>query len=456
MPEIVPIPLADLLVDTRNARLKVEQPSQPAAILALAKGQGRRLIQLAADIVDHGLDPLSLTAVVPTSDQKKRYMVIEGNRRVVALKALETPSLAAAALDGKQQTRLNKLSLRFAKNPITSVTCVLFESQKDLEDLNRWVTLRHTGQNEGVGLVEWGSDEKDRFAARHGQRSPAGQIIDFVEQISGQELTAKQSGRGGIITSLTRLISNPQVRERLGIEQAKGEISSWYPAQEVKKGLARIVEDLSTERVKVGDIYSVQQRIQYAQNLKRTDLPNPRTRLPSPVQLSSVMSSGTTSGQQLAKAKRVKKRPPPSERTTLIPKNCQLNINPPRINAIYIEALGLTVNQYANASAILLRVFVELSVDHYVTQNSLATEEARRNWPLARRLKLAANDLVKKGKIDTQLKDAIEKIADSQGVLAASTVTFNMYVHNKYVFPKPSELILAWDELQPFMEQLWP
>ena len=65
-----------------------------------------------------------------------------------------------------------------------------------------------------------------------------------------------------------------------------------------------------------------------------------------------------------------------AERTALIPRECHLNINPPRINSIYIELLTLTVNQYANACAVLFRVFIELSVDHAIEQNTLMTEEA--------------------------------------------------------------------------------
>jgi hypothetical protein len=38
---------------------------------------------------------------------------------------------------------------------------------------------------------------------------------------------------------------------------------------------------------------------------------------------------------------------------------------PPRINAIYYELLSLAVEQYPNACAVLLRVFVELSIDHF-------------------------------------------------------------------------------------------
>lgn len=289
MAEYADIALSDLIVDERNARLRNPQANEQAALLALAEQQKRRLLNLADDIIKHGLDPTSLAAVVPTDDQKKRYVVIEGNRRVAALKALETPSIVAPALDSASQTRLNRLAARFAESPITTVPCVLFESEGDLE---HWVTLRHTGQNNGAGLVDWGAEEKERYAARHGRPSsdsPAAQILGFVEKRGGLSEEAQTADKG-IITSLRRLINTPRVRKKLGIEVSGGQVSTLYPAAEVAKSLTRVVEDLKTEEIKVGDIYHSQQRIAYAESLPGSDLPAPSTRLASPVPIQKLLS----------------------------------------------------------------------------------------------------------------------------------------------------------------------
>lgn len=140
----------------------------------------------------------------------------------------------------------------------------------------------------------------------------------------------------------------------------------------------------------------------------------------------------------------------------MIPQSCQLDVGPPRINSIYNELLKLSADQYTNACSVTLRVFVELSVDHYLVQESLMTDSDRRKAPLAKRLKTAADNLKQNGAIDTQLKDAVYRIADNRRELSASTMTFNQYVHNEYVYPRAGELRIAWDELQPFIEKLWP
>lgn len=442
MPEIVEIPVADLLLDDKNARLRDEQPSQQATALALAKQQGVRLVNLAEDITKDGLDPTSLSAVVPTGDQKKRYVVLEGNRRLLALKALETPSLVAPSLDAGSQKRLNRLAEQHSSNPIESIQCVLFDSEAEA---NHWLQLRHTGQNEGVGLVEWGAEEKDRFNARHGSRLPAGQALDFVEKHGSLSEAAAKSPTG-IITSLTRLLNTPEVRERLGIEQIEGQLYSTFPATEVAKGLTHVVEKLKTREVRVGDIYHAEQRRKYA---KRLPKPDPTKESGKLVSLSDLSTAPPP------KKPRRRRKKPPAERTSLIPKDCHLDIDPPRINAIYNELLSLSVELYPNACSVTLRVFVELSVDHYLVSKKLHTD-GQRGVPLAKRIKAAAAQLKKDGLINAQLEKAIKRVADSSLLLAASTVTFNQYVHNEYVYPKASELRAAWDELQPFMEKLWP
>lgn len=452
MAEIVDIALADLLLDTRNARLRDEQPSQPAAILALAQQQGKRIVKIAKDIVESGLDPLTLVGVVPTEDQLKRYVVIEGNRRVAALKALETPALVSAALDAPLQNQLVKLSGQFSASPISKIPCALFQTEDELE---HWVSLRHTGQNEGVGLVEWGSDEKDRWTARHPsrRRAPAGQIIDFVEAHDVLSDQAKASSKG-ILSNLRRMLLSRSIREKLGIEIVDANVLSAYPASEIAKALGYVVEGFRTGDITVKDIYHAADREDFANKLPAEIIPDPATRSKSLVPLNE-LSEPQEKGKRKVRPKRKSRKPGGGARTAIIPKTCQLNINPPRINLVYNELLSLSADQYSNACSVLLRVFVELSVDHFVEQENLMDEKTRRSTPLAKRMKMVAKHLKTTGIINDKLESAIEKIADSKHVLAASLPNFNQYVHNEYVFPKPSELRLAWDELQPFMEKLW-
>lgn len=449
MPQQVEIALADLLLDERNARVRQESASQQQAALALAEQQGPRLVKLAQSIVENGLDPAQLPSVLATGDRRRKYVVIEGNRRILAVKALETPSLVQGALRPSDFKKMQALALRFASEPIEEISCVLY-GQDEAEIAFGWVVRRHTGQQEGAGLVEWASDEKDRFAARHGAggRGLGGQVLDFLELVDGPSSSPIK-----VSTSLTRLLSTPEVRDRLGIDRIGNEIISWYPKDEVARGLRKVVEDLRSERIKVKDIYNADDRREYIEGLKRTELPRKSQRLKDPVKLEELPSGkGTPIKSKPKKQPRSKQK---ASRTTVASSESNLNPGPPRINAIYNELLGLSAESFPNAGSVLLRVFLELSVDDYITNHKVMPSAERANAALAKRMKAVATNLHARGKIDKQLMQAITKIADGQHTIAASVTAFHQYVHNQYVYPKPSELRTSWDELRPFLEAVW-
>lgn len=454
MPEIIEVPLSDLLLDTENARLLDAGTNQQSTALSLAKDQGEKLVRMARDIVTNGMDPLSLPAVVATGDTHKRYKVLEGNRRLLSLKALETPALVSAALGPTLTKQLDSLSATHAASPIKTVSCVLFV---DETEARHWVELRHTGQNLGVGLVEWDSDAKDRYEARHsGLRSPTGQLVDFVDKFDLLDEVAKQSDQK-ITTNVQRLLTSPVVREKLGISIKDGRVLSHFPLEEIRKPLSRVFDDLKTGKITVPDLYKSTDRTKYANDLPTASLPSESKRLKIPVPLDELEPSQKGKKKTAAPNKKTTPKPtPPAQRTAVIPRTALLNVTEPRINTIFSELLSLSADQFANASSVLLRVFLELSVDHYIVKHTLMTEQQRRNAPLAKRMKTVSAHLLQQGKINAQLDTAIQKVADSQFLFAASTASFNQYVHNAYVFPKPSEIRLAWDELQPFVEKIWP
>ena len=450
MPEVVNIPLADLLLDSGNPRLVETRESQQETALGLARQQGDNLIRLATDIVDHGLDPTALPAVVATADRQKRYKVVEGNRRILALRALETPSLVTAALSSASARKLVQLAARYEQEPLGNVPCVLFETE---EAAQHWIELRHTGQNQGVGLVEWGAEEKDRYHARHaGTRRPAGQVLDFVEKHGRLSAEANASNRR-IITTLQRMLNTAFVREALGIDISNGKVIALYPTSELARSLSRLVEDLKLN-LQVPDLYHLPQREAYVNALPRSAKPRKSKMLKTPTFLDNLTAGEPSSGPAVRTRRRRKVQP---TRTTVIPRSSTLDVGPPRINAIYNELATMNVEQYPNACSVMTRVFIELSVDHYIIEKKLLTEKQLRDSPLAKRLKTIVAKLEKTGEIPAKLARAVEAMADNQrSAVGASVFSMHQYVHNEFVYPKSHDLYATWDEIAPLMEKLWP
>lgn len=448
MPEVVEIPISDLLLDAENPRFKEVPKTQQEAAKELADKHGDQVIELAADLVKYGPDPTTLPAVVASGDRRKRYRMLEGNRRLLAIKALETPTLISGVLAPSLAKRLTDLSKAYSRRPIATMPCVLFADEKDAE---HWILLRHTRGNKGVGLVTWGTDEQERYERRHsGKLKPAGQVIEFVEQ-HGTLSAEAQASNQRINTNVARLLETTAVREVLGIGLDDGDIISHYPTDEVVKALAKIVEDLKTNKVNVPDLYTADQRVNYAKGLGKKYLPRKSTVLSEPAVLSDL---GT--GKSSRKVKPRKKTQTKKPTRTTVATGSALNITPPRINAIYNELLLLNAEVYPNACAVLLRVFVELSVDHVIEDEKLMSERDKEKKSLKERLKAVAKHFKKEGAISNSLQQAVNAIADGQSALAPGIFNFNQYVHNKYTFPKPGEQYAAWDELAPFLEKVWP
>lgn len=449
MTEIVSVSISDLLLDQDNARFTQSQASQQDAYLELSKILGSKLVILAEDILNHGLDPTTFVVIVPTGDQRTRYKVIEGNRRVLALKALETPSITEGGLPQIDQRKLKRLSYRFHEKPLATIQAVLFEKP---EEATHWIKLRHTGLNSGAGLVVWSSNETDRFISLHsGKRKPAGQILDFVLQHGTLSPEASASSQK-IVTNLERLFSSRIAREKLGIEIVNGIVVSFYPASDVAKGLSHVVEDFLTGRSNVRNVYTAADRANYVAQLPNSVMPTGE-RLEVPSSLTDLGAGRITPVVEMPRRRRPRQT---AERTSVIPSSCALYIPTPRINRIYNELRTLNLEEHPNAGSVLIRVFLELSVGHRLDSETELSNYGRDNFPLAKKMKTLANYLFTKGLIPQELKKAVELTANNdRGMLQASAMTFNQYIHNPHANPSPSDIRAAWDTLQPFLEAIW-
>jgi len=157
--------LSTLLLDVTNPRFETEQENQRDAIRAMAEEQGEKLLNLAEDIVQFQLDPSSLTIVIPADQPSGRYVVVEGNRRLAALKLLHNPDLAKGVWEPRHERRLKALSEKFRAAPIKQMRCVVLP---DREATSHWIPLRHRGEQQGRGIVDWDGYMAARYEERRG------------------------------------------------------------------------------------------------------------------------------------------------------------------------------------------------------------------------------------------------------------------------------------------------
>src|SRR5437016_6263126 len=136
MPETISTTVANLLIDVENPRLPQPNVGQRDAQRAIAHYQQRKLVVLAKDIVQNGLNPAELPIVMPLQDDLNRYVVLEGNRRLIALRGLENPEWLVGAVGSTIVGAIRKLSNKYQEAPIESIQCLAVKSR---EEAQHWI-----------------------------------------------------------------------------------------------------------------------------------------------------------------------------------------------------------------------------------------------------------------------------------------------------------------------------
>src|SRR5436309_11112810 len=242
--------------DLENPRITLASDQRDAMQKILSE-QKVRLINLAESIAEKGLSPMDRFLVL-RSDRQGKFTVIEGNRRLLAMKLLKNTSLVDdLEMPDAFKKRLHKAARTFDFTKVEPVDC--FEVD-DRALGNEWIRQRHIGEDAGRGIVDWSGMARSRFRGRE----PALQALDFVLEHADLTDEQKEEINGKFPwTSLDRLLSTPSVRTAIGLQIEKGKLRTDLPATEVLKPLRRIVLDLSEKAINVSQLKSKEQQNEY-------------------------------------------------------------------------------------------------------------------------------------------------------------------------------------------------
>ncbi len=448
-----------LLFDVKNPRHDVLS-DQTETLREIMIDQKGKLLKLAKDMVDSGINPSELMIVMPgeeysgeLEEYNGKLIVLEGNRRLAVLQLLSDPAMAALGYDSKDIDEFKSYSKKYSNSPIERVTCAVFAKR---DEANHWIELKHTGENEGRGVVAWGAKEKARFNELQGKPSPAFQVLEFVKKNANLNKEDLEYLKKPNISSIKRLVNDPNVREVLGIDITDGYVNTNLPPEEIINGLTKLVLDIATKSKSVEDIRYKHDRADYVSEFAKEDLPDVNAKPVETWRLQSQTSpvtprvaSGAVSSTTLAK----KSVPLSTSRKTLIPSTCVLQVkNAPRLNKIYRELKGLEVKGFENACAITFRVFLELSVEEYARVKNITCHG---NDSLASKIKKVAKYMESNKLLSFDELKPI-RVACSAPHNLVSTNTLNAYVHNPNLAPKADDLKLTWDGFEKFFKALWP
>ena len=444
--------IESLELDLENPRINLAT-DQRDAMQKIISEQKVKLINLAESIAVRGFSPMDRCLVLRSSRAGK-FTVLEGNRRVLSVKLLKNPSLIYSfTMPDAFKKRLEKAAQKFDPKRIEPIDC--FEVT-DRAEGNDWIRGRHTGADNGRGIVDWSAVASSRFAGR----DPALQALEFVLQhghLSEEQIERINTSR--FLSTLDRLLSTPTVRAALGFDIDKGKLLTALPADEAIRPLKKIVLDLAEKEINVNDVKTRAQQDAYISTLKKADRPDfsKAASVNVPVDQMTEKDFSATHTLPLKQARVTR----PSPRNSLVTKNCKLKVTTPKIEEIFEELKSLQLGKHKHAIAISLRVFLELSVDEYLTKSaqvSLTFTKPKNGHtsdkPLKMKVKEAIADLVTKGSVEKDFLGVTRGLSDVNHPFSIDTL--HAYIHNRYFTPVESHLTAAWDNAQPFFERLWP
>lgn len=312
---------------------------------------------------------------------------------------------------------------------------------------------RHSGENDGKGIVNWSGVAGKRFRGA----DPALQALDFVRQHASLSDEQKQLLDDRFpITTLDRLLSTPAVRKLIGVEIKDDKLLTSLPAEEILKPLRSIVLDLAEKKVNVTKLKLREQQIDYVSHkIEGADL---RRKSGTARPLEGISQSDFPAPEPRTPTKKTQRV---ATRYNIVPKHCQLNVTNAKIGEIYNELRKMRLDTYPNAISVMLRVFIENSVDHYLSKVTtppisllVQTPNGDKDKSLSKKLEEAIEDMVKSGANRKDYVVITRGMSDKRSPLSVDLL--HSYVHSRFVGATERELTVAWDGAQPFFERIWP
>ena len=434
-------PVSSLLLDLQNPRFRNSVDAERAALREHLATERDKLVALARDIATQGaVNPTDLPVVVREGEH---FVVIEGNRRLAALKLLLQPELA-----DEDAPTFKRLSSDGAIPG--DVVCYVAETR---DAARHWIDLRHTGENGGAGVVPWEAWQTNNFRRRPGSHADrASRFCDAVEAEYADDanlLANVETVRYNRLTTLGRLVADPRVREEIGFSFEDGRVVFEFPKEAMQKGIARIFQDLAGE-IGVSQIKNKEQRQRYIDDM-REDLPPKTTRLGKPRPAGSVQDSVTPPPPSLSRTQSAPRRRRLQER--VIFQGLDLRYVEPSTSILLRQAHHIDIDTSPGVAGIMVRVILELVV---AEAGSRFPKPLPDRMPLQKKLRRVLLHLDPNCEHPMQRDKGLEmawvRSQDSAG--GVDVQMMNAFVHNVTGNAAPSEVRTLSNTYRVVLERL--
>ncbi len=462
------VALTDLLLDEGNPRIRAAH-DQRACIERILRKEDH-MVNLMKDIANRGLTTMPII-VMPTGDG--RFKVMDGNRRVTALKLLNSPDTCP---DERLKPLLRQL-LKDHRDVIPETVDVM--SSADPKAVSMEVLARHSGAQEGVGQVDWSAYLRNVYLINHGHPPDYKRAAQYALWAEDQDIYVSDDFP---ISSLHRFFT----AENLGflgfrIDKDTDELVPTLSMAQVRQ-MAQIlmtdflmdikVDDVRTPVLAQAYIKTIRNRVGLADVTVSAPVNSAKAMgaspgvggafgasvSPAPVPIQEPSTSSLPVPASLA-TKRAAPTPatPASERDRLFGRSSPgISIPASEVKAATIVAEIRKLKVRADratplAVGMLLRHLIELSDAHYVAIHTLPGK------PLGKSIFQSAQHMKSAGLLSVSECDIICRLADP-GISNSELLhieTLQKWMHRETHIPSYQALNIFWDAIAPFVRACW-
>jgi hypothetical protein len=369
---IRPHSVASLHLDDKNPRLGRETTARAPREIIQYLFEHDKAMEVAESIATRGYFSNEPLLAIKEGD---RFIVVEGNRRLAALKALREPGL----LTGAQQRQVERLAKRI--HDLGSISTVPVTVAPSRRATDRQVAGRHIG----TPVLPWEAENRASFILEKLEEGYTNQqletelgfsesdiqkarltraIADMARSIVlPEEVKAKlDNPRVKVFTTLGRVFDSSVGREYLHIERdAEHGLRGTIPKTEFLKAFTKLVSDVALGKQSSRTLNSNEDIKRYFETWSATDKPTKKSGAFIPSDIIRGRSTSAAPPQKSEPPKRSKQ-----QSNTVLPRDLKVRFGTDRLRDIRDELVRLKRDEFPNAGAVLLRVFLECAVLDYL------------------------------------------------------------------------------------------
>lgn len=468
------VPVMELMLDPTNARIR--SGKDQAECISRIMRKEEQLLTLARNIAENGL---STVPILISKNQDGKWVVMDGNRRVTALKLLNNPELCSIE---RPRRILQSIRGEFAQNIPSTVDCL---ASDNTDDIIKEILLRHSGTLGGAGQLDWTTYWRTAFMLQHHQADPNRRVGQYLLWAEERGASIDDSFP---VTNLTRFLNEANLK-KLGFKIQDDALVPILHEDVCKKMASKIIDDFGPGGKTVNSVFTGEQQQAYISEVRAaaglaedtgqgSPSAEPGEPTPTPGGSGERRAGGNRrdneqgdrrddaggdrrdqeagdrrdqAGQQ-GDAGRGSRPKPSWDRPRLFPGARFPTVLPAdatKARDVVADLCKLETGKTTLAVAVLLRVLLEMSDAHYRARKDMSEGSGLRGSILdsARRMKA-------EGKLSDDQFDVIDRRTKTENDML-NINTLQAFVHKSSFHPDKQSLHTFWDDVRPFVVTCW-